>query len=323
MNTDMNRQMWVASPMAQGDDVLAIQQRLRAIGLNVDTDGLYGRATESAVIQFQRRSGLAADGIVGVATWSRLFPGAPVSQIAVADLGGGAILTPAVLTELKTQHDRYKDGCSWSLTAQGILIQNRDGGDPADTPSAAERELAAQVLRNFAQPLASALTAQKANVPIELVVACICTESSGVAGALRREPGCDTADPARTPSRVSCGLMQTLLSTARTALGNPDLSLDALADPQKSIGAGAAYIFLQARETRFDPPLVAAAYNAGGLYYEGTPANRWRLRQYPIGTPNHVDRFVRFFNAALTAVDPSTLPASVPSFKRLLTIPAG
>jgi hypothetical protein len=311
---EMSRQIWLTSPMMRGDDVMAIQQRLHAAGAAIDVDGLYGRGTRTAVVDFQKRSGLEADGIVGQATWGRLFeaPGAP-AEVSLPLMDAHAVLAPGVLDALKTPHQHYKDSCVWSLTAQGVRVP--DGGDQ---PSESERALAANVLQRFAQPLATGLSAQLTNVPIELAVACICAESSGNPSALRREPGCDTNKPERTPSRVSLGLMQTLLSTARTALGDPTLPLQSLADPQKSIAAGAAYIFLQGRQTRFDPPLVAAAYNAGGLYYEGTPANRWRQRQYPIGSPNHVTRVIRYFNGAFAALDVAALPATVPSFKRML-----
>jgi len=319
---EMSRQIWLASPMMRGDDVMAVQQRLHALGAAIDVDGLYGRSTRSAVVDFQKRSGLEADGIVGQATWGRLFEAPGAAAVSLPMMDANNILAPGVLDELRSPHQRYKDSCAWSLTANGVSV--RDAAGPAgDQPSESERALAATVLQRFAQPLASVLSSQLTNVPVELVVACICAESSGNPSALRREPGCDTSNPERTPSRVSLGLMQTLLSTARTALGDATLPLQSLADPQKSIAAGAAYIFMQGRQTRFDPPLVAAAYNAGGLYYEGTPANRWRLRQYPIGTPNHVNRFIRYFNGAFASIDLATLPATVPSFKRMLTATVG
>jgi hypothetical protein len=92
--------------------------------------------------------------------------------------------------------------------------------------------------------------------------------------------------------------MQTLLSTAREALA---MSFDRayLLDPQHSIQAGGAYLRRQVRVTGFDPPLVAAAYNAGRLAHQSGSANRWKLRQFPIGTGAHCDRFVRFFNDAV------------------------
>ncbi len=51
----------------------------------------------------------------------------------------------------------------------------------------------------------------------------------------------------------------------------------------------------QRRVTDYQPPLVAAAYNAGGLHpsREGDD-NPWRLRS----TGDHVSRFCRFFGDA-------------------------
>jgi hypothetical protein len=51
-------------------------------------------------------------------------------------------------------------------------------------------------------------------------------------------------------------------------------------------------------KTGYDPPLVAAKYNAGSLIANNSPQNRWRLRMFPIGTSKHVDRFIAFFNDA-------------------------
>jgi soluble lytic murein transglycosylase-like protein len=134
-------------------------------------------------------------------------------------------------------------------------------------------------------------------VPVPLVVATICVESSGNAAARREEPG--FTSEAMTPSRVSVGLMQTLLTTARQALQRPTLTADELLQPEVSIAAGTAYIALKQSVTRYDPPLVAAAYNAGGLYVDDSPANPWRLRCYPIGTGDYIDKFVAWYGDAL------------------------
>jgi hypothetical protein len=77
---------------------------------------------------------------------------------------------------------------------------------------------------------------------------------------------------------------------------------DWLFEPANAVAAGTGYIAKQARLTSLDPPLVAAAYNAGQLRYQGGSANRWKLRQFPIGTGEHVDRFVRFLNDAVAVL---------------------
>jgi peptidoglycan hydrolase-like protein with peptidoglycan-binding domain len=56
----------------RGADVAAIQHLLRQHGGHVGTSGVFGRRTTAAVKAFQRRSGLAQDGVVGPRTWEKL-----------------------------------------------------------------------------------------------------------------------------------------------------------------------------------------------------------------------------------------------------------
>lgn len=58
-----------------GEDVRALQSRLLVLGYDVGragADGVFGRGTRDAVVQFQKRAALAADGVVGPMTWSAL-----------------------------------------------------------------------------------------------------------------------------------------------------------------------------------------------------------------------------------------------------------
>ena len=60
----------------KGDKVRVLQELLRGKGYDLGTygtDGDFGGATRSAVVAFQVRSGLSADGIVGRNTWSKLL----------------------------------------------------------------------------------------------------------------------------------------------------------------------------------------------------------------------------------------------------------
>lgn len=50
-----------------------LQRMLNVLGYSMLVDGSFGTTTQNAVMSFQRKYGLEADGIVGAATWKRLF----------------------------------------------------------------------------------------------------------------------------------------------------------------------------------------------------------------------------------------------------------
>ena len=56
-----------------GDDVAQLQIRLYRLGyLNGECDGIFGTATENALIDYQEDKGLVADGIAGAATFAKM-----------------------------------------------------------------------------------------------------------------------------------------------------------------------------------------------------------------------------------------------------------
>ena len=62
-----------------GEDVLRVKQRLLELGCYAQniaavTSDRFGSDTRNAVLTFQARNALAADGIVGTQTWAALFP---------------------------------------------------------------------------------------------------------------------------------------------------------------------------------------------------------------------------------------------------------
>jgi hypothetical protein len=62
----------------KGEAVEELQALLNAkFGFDLEIDGDFGRATETAVKEFQKKNGLTADGIVGKKTWSALGVTAP------------------------------------------------------------------------------------------------------------------------------------------------------------------------------------------------------------------------------------------------------
>ena len=86
------------------------------------------------------------------------------------------------------------------------------------------------------------------------MVTTIAVESRGIVNASRTEPD----------DRTSIGLMQTLTGTASEVMGR-EVTAQELETPEISIEAGTRYIAKNWEVTKFDPILVAAAYNAGSL----------------------------------------------------------
>lgn len=59
--------------MDRGPAVLELQNLLSAAGFDLEEDGIFGQITLAAVKQFQKKSKLAVDGIVGPKTWTVLL----------------------------------------------------------------------------------------------------------------------------------------------------------------------------------------------------------------------------------------------------------
>lgn len=75
-------------PGSRGQAVVTLQQQLNSAGASLQPDGIFGGGTRAAVVTFQQRAGLTADGIVGPQTWSKLQGGGgsevPVTSTATA-----------------------------------------------------------------------------------------------------------------------------------------------------------------------------------------------------------------------------------------------
>lgn len=79
-----DRLLYLAEPMARGDDVAELQERLAALGFDPGkTDGIFGVRTADALAEFQRNAGLRRDAVCG-----------PVTIGALRRLGGRDRSTP-------------------------------------------------------------------------------------------------------------------------------------------------------------------------------------------------------------------------------------
>ncbi len=104
-----------------GTDVLRLQQMLQSLKYNVNVTGTYDEMTYTAVAAFQRRNGLAADGVAGKLTQSKLYSGHCVTGDTVLpnEGAGGAIGNgggPGSVSQVQLLH--------WYDDIKGVKIKN-------------------------------------------------------------------------------------------------------------------------------------------------------------------------------------------------------
>ena len=170
-------------------------------------------------------------------------------------------------------------GVRWRLTQAGILVE----GETAPARTVGEPATVRRIWRDFGDIIKGVCA--PLGVPAEVVVTTIAVESRGVIAATLHEPD----------GRTSVGLMQTLTETASQVMGRNITAAD-LEKPEISIEAGTRYIASQRAKTQYDPILVAAAYNAGGID-PPRPGddNPWKLRC----TGDHLTRTKLYYNDAV------------------------
>lgn len=200
-------------------------------------------------------------------------------------------------------HAAFPGGVRWRLTQQGIEVE---GSGIERTPG--QPKTVTKIWESFSSSINK--WAEHFQVPCVLIVATIATETRGKPGSVRIEPGYVSDE--KTPGRISPGLMQTLISTARETLKDHSIDRNWLLIPDNSIQAGSCYIAAQEKVTGYDPPKVACAYNAGSVVKNAGAENRWKMKQFPIGKGDHCDRFVQWFNDAVAVLANHSVRPSVP-----------
>ena len=227
--------------------------------------------------------------------------------MAAAADGGPPQLRAVDRSALGSWHSLY-GGQRWRVDPKGVYVDGREQPERSRGEPASMR----LYLALWGDYLREA--AWEEGVPLTLLLMTLGTEngSAKVEGQsiqyapFRKEPGY-TSDQA-PPHRISVGPCHLLISTARAALGRPRLTRQDLLDPALNIRGAAAYIAGQYERTGFDPILVAAAYNAGGVYDSSSSSNPkfrnpWNLRSWdedgkgPL--PGHLDRAAAWYGDAV------------------------
>jgi hypothetical protein len=215
-------------------------------------------------------------------------------------------------------HNRF-GGWEWRYDHNGLYVrEHANGEEPLRTSG--EPTTCRTIMDLCAPEIVAA--SQKYDVPMALIIMTIATET-GVYRKLdftgprtfRWEPHVKVTD-VKPPDRgdYSAGPMQTMATTARWVIRAQKLDYDPFevaphyetvpAPPDEhplyayknSIDIGTAVIKQRWKKTGDDPILVAAAYNAGGIYE--SQLNPWHLHT----TGDHLDRAARWYGDALAVL---------------------
>lgn len=241
----------------------------------------------------------------------RLVPGGVVPQNAHA--------SPGVLPGSSDWHNLF-GGRRWRFDERGVYTEDARKGEPWRTPG--EPNTCRDIFLQFSKHILSASKKHKVNPA--LIIMTIATESEmardeGFTGpkTFRWEAHVKNADVSPVfYGTYSAGPMQCLATTVREMLQdhakdyglqdydpftvapainpepNPVPSLHPLYDPAISIDIGTAEIRMRWSKSKDDPILVAACYNAGGLY--ASDHSPWGLRV----NDNHLDRAAEWYGDA-------------------------
>lgn len=197
------------------------------------------------------------------------------------------------MSDLMEYHNPF-DGKEWRITFEGVEV--KDEGYPR---TKGKPITMIELWEDFGEEITYA--GRELDVPVDMIAAMIPIEAVRKENgrfdpkSIREEPGYKSDK--KTPHRVSPGLMQTLISTAKQMANKyglievDEVDRELLFDPHYSILLGGAYMAHQIDRYGCDPVLMCGAYNAGGVYE--TDRNEWRIRTYG---KTRMDRYVAWYN---------------------------
>ncbi len=240
-----------------------------------------------------------------------LVPQRPPLELGVVEIVAPGELSPAPSADWHSQFGGQK----WRYDPEGVYLRNQAGGkQPLRTPG--DPVTCRTIWQLFARPILAASRAfgiQPAVIMMVIATETAFARKAGFTGPLtfRWEANVQVTDvsPARFGD-YSSGPMQLLGTTARWVIRERGLDYEPFAvspaleygldqpdnlplyNPATSIDIGAATIAHRLAKTGDDPILIAAAYNAGGLYK--STKNDWGLRT----TGDHLNRSACWYGDA-------------------------
>ena len=114
---------------SKGSEVTELQKLLNQNGYTLDTDGIFGTKTQSAVRDYQKKNNLAVDGIVGNNTWGALTRATAASAPAASAPAATQPAAPAAKTEpTGFEYDEYKP--SDTVAEAEALLQQQIANKP-------------------------------------------------------------------------------------------------------------------------------------------------------------------------------------------------
>ncbi len=109
-----------------GGEVKEVQRRLKQWGYYTGAvDGIFGSGTRRAVLSFQKKNGLAADGIVGKATYKALGMNDSYQALAGGGSGTGQYNSSDLYLMAKAIYAEGRGECYTGQVAIGAVILNR------------------------------------------------------------------------------------------------------------------------------------------------------------------------------------------------------
>ena len=106
----------------RGEDVRRVQQKLKQWGyFKGDVDGVFGKKTYDAVVRFQKKNGLPADGIAGKKTLAAMG----ISQTKAVSVSSGSSYAADVELLARLIHGEARGEPYVGMVAVGAVVLNR------------------------------------------------------------------------------------------------------------------------------------------------------------------------------------------------------